>query len=48
MAEQKKKLSIILTFYNEEDCINSSIDEITQNLNQIEIRKIFCLLLQNI
>ena len=36
MAEQKKKLSIILTFYNEEDCINSSIDEITQNLNQIK------------
>lgn len=31
----KKKLSIIFTFYNDEDCIDNSIKEIQQQLDQI-------------
>ena len=35
MSEIKKKLSVIFAFYNDEACINSTIKEITQQLNQI-------------
>ena len=35
MDKQKKKLSVIFAFYNDAECINSSINEISQYLNQI-------------
>ena len=32
----KKKLSVIFAFYNEADCINSAINEITSCLSQLQ------------
>ena len=36
LVVDKKKLSVILAFYNDSECIESAVKEITKHLDQID------------